>query len=128
MSYRQYILEIGIGVDLHGGDETKAAERAVKDAISRVSMVGLGKLFKVNSFKEIEEALLVDVTISTPNPERVDAEAVLKTLPEGRGRIRVVKGGALYPTDDTPEESRTHRVVVSICIIVVLINLDVLKM
>lgn len=127
MNYQQYILEIGFGVDLHGGDETKAAERAVRDAISRVSMVGLGSLFKAKGFKEVEKALLVDVTISAPNPERVDGKAVLKMLPEGRRRIRVVKGGAVFPTEDTPEESKTHNVIIAACIIVVLVDLDMLK-
>ena len=53
MDYRKYILELGTGVDLHGEDETKAAQRAVKDAISHSSMVGLGQLFKIGSFKEM---------------------------------------------------------------------------
>ena len=33
-------------------------------------MVGLGQLFSVGSFEELEEALMVDVTVTTPNPER----------------------------------------------------------
>ena len=45
MDYRRYLLEVGTGIDLHGRDETKAAQRAVKDAISHSSMVGLGSRF-----------------------------------------------------------------------------------
>jgi hypothetical protein len=41
MDYRRYLLEVGTGIDLHGMDETKAAQRAVKDAISHSSMVGV---------------------------------------------------------------------------------------
>ena len=33
MSERVYVLEFGMGVDLHGGDSTKAACRAVFDAL-----------------------------------------------------------------------------------------------
>ncbi len=97
MDYRRYLLEVGTGIDLHGGDETKAAQRAVKDAISHSSMVGLGQLFKVGSFAELEEALMVDVTIATPNPKKVDGDVVLSILPEGKRRITVVEGGMTFP-------------------------------
>ena len=127
LNYRQYIVEIGSGIDLHGEDETKAAQRAVRDAIGHASMVGLGKLFKVESFKEIDEGLLVDVTIATPNPEKVDGDSVLSTLPEGRRRITIVKGGIKFPTPKTPDEVRTHGIVVTNAVIVVLVDIDRLK-
>ena len=84
-NYRKYLMEQGTGVDLHGKDETKAAQKAVKDAISHSSMIGLGQFFMINSFAELEDALMVDVTIATPNPETVDGDAVLEILPEGKG-------------------------------------------
>ena len=120
MDYRRYLLEVGTGIDLHGGDETKASQRAVKDAISHSSMVGLGGLFKFGSFSELEEALMVDVTVAAPNPEKVDGDAVLGVLPEGRRRITVVKGGLEFPA----EEARTHGVVMVNACIVVLVDVD----
>lgn len=124
MDYRRYLLEVGTGIDLHGMDETKAAQRAVKDAISHSSMVGLGGLFKFESFSELEEALMVDVTIAAPNPEKVDGKAVLGVLPEGRRRITVVKGGLEFPVEGTAEEARTHGVVMVNACIVVLVDVD----
>jgi len=124
MDYRRYLLEQGTGVDLHGEDETKAAQKAVKDAISHSSMIGLSQLFKIKNFSEIEEALMVDVTIAAPDPERVDGEAVLATLPEGKRRISVVKGGMRFPTDSTVEEARSHPVVMVNAVIVVLVDVD----
>jgi uncharacterized protein (TIGR02058 family) len=124
MDYRRYLLEVGTGVDLHGMDETKAAQRAVKDAISHSSMVGLGGLFKFDKFSEMEEALIVDVTVAAPHPEKVDGEAVLSILPEGRRRITVVKGGLEFPTEETAAEAKTHEVVVANACIVVLIDVD----
>jgi len=124
MDYRRYLLEVGTGIDLHGGDETKAAQRAVKDAISHSSMVGLGGLFKFGSFSELEEALMVDVTVAAPNPEKVDGDAVLGVLPEGRRRITVVKGGLEFPAEDTAEEARTQGVVMVNACIVVLVDVD----
>jgi uncharacterized protein (TIGR02058 family) len=124
MDYRRYLVEVGTGVDLHGEDETKAAQRAVKDAISHSSMVGLGQLFKIKSFSELEEALMVDVTVATPNPEKVDGDAILATLPEGKRRISVIKGGLRFPAEDTKEEARTHAIVMANAVIVVLVDVD----
>jgi len=127
MNYRRYLVEVGTGVDLHGMDETKAAQRAVKDAISHSSMVGLGSLFKFENFSEMEDALMVDVTVAAPNPEKVDGEAVLSTLPEGRRRIKVVKGGFQFPTEDTAAEAKTHGIVMVNACIVVLVDVDKAK-
>jgi uncharacterized protein (TIGR02058 family) len=124
LDYRRYLVEVGTGIDLHGEDETKAAQRAVKDAISHSSMVGLGQLFKINRFSEIEEALMVDVTIAAPDPEKVDGEAVLSTLPEGKRRINVIKGGLKFPNESTKEEARTHSIVIVNAVIVVLVDVD----
>jgi len=124
MDYRRYLVEVGTGIDLHGEDETKAAQRAVKDAISHSSMVGLGQLFKIGSFAELEEALMVDVTISTPNPGKVDGDAVLGVLPEGKRRITVVEGGMRFPVDSTADEAKTHGIVMANAVIVVLVDVD----
>jgi len=111
-------------VDLHGEDETKAAQKAVRDAIGGTSMVGLGRLFKARSFREIEEALMIDVTVAAPNPSRIDGEAVLSVLPEGRRRINIVEGGIRFPVPTTTEEAKTHSIVVAIAVIVVLVDVD----
>ena len=124
MDYRKYILELGTGIDLHGEDETKAAQRAVKDAISHSSMVGLGQLFKIGSFKEMSDALMVDVTVATPNPEKIDGDAVLSILPEGNRRINIIKGGMMWPAEDTEEDAKSHAVVMVNAIIVVLIDVE----
>jgi len=124
MDYRRYLVEIGTGVDLHGEDATKAATRAVKDAISHSSMIGLGQLFKIKSFSEIEDALMVDVTIAAPDPGKVDGEAVLATLPEGKRRISIVKGGLRFPAESTKEEAKTHPILMVNAVIVVLVDVD----
>jgi uncharacterized protein (TIGR02058 family) len=124
MDYRRYLVEIGTGVDLHGEDATKAAQRAVKDAISHSSMIGLSQLFKIKNFSEIEDALMVDVTIAAPDPEKVDGEKVLSTLPEGKRRINVVKGGMKFPTESTKDEAKTHPILMVNAVIVVLLDVD----
>ena len=125
--YRRYLLENGTGVDLHGKDATKAAQKAIKDAISHSSMIGLGSLFKINSFQELEEALMVDVTIATPNPKSVDGNAVLSVLPEGKRRINIIKGGMMWPPENIDPDAKSHDVVMVNAIIVVLIDVEKLK-
>ena len=127
MDYRRYLVEVGIGIDLHGGDETKAAQRAVKDAISHSSMVGLSQLFKVGSFAELAENLMVDVTIATPNPEKVDGDVVLNILPEGKRRITLVEGGMAFPVTSTADAAKTHGIVMANAVIVVLVDAEKLE-
>ena len=122
--YRRYLLENGTGVDLHGKDETKAAQKAIKDAISHSSMIGLGSLFKIGSFKELEDALMVDVTIAAPNPEKVDGDAVLSVLPEGKRRINIIKGGMMWPPEDLDPDAKSHEVVMVNAVIVVLVDVE----
>ncbi len=87
MSARRVILELGHGNDLHGGDYTKAALRAVQDALHHSSLSMLRSL-------GIEPAaMLVDVTIGVQRPERVDADKIRAALPHGQVTVRVVKGG-----------------------------------
>jgi len=79
--WRRYLLEVGVGIDLHGEDVTKAAQRAVKDAISHSSMIGLREILRIKGKQDLDEALLVDVTVATPYPEHVDEGAVLSRTP-----------------------------------------------
>ena len=89
MKRTRLIVELGTGVDLHGGDYTKAARRAVEDAIHRGSL-----LYLADAAKEgIHPKMYVDVTIASPKPDAVDGEAVLQALPFGEKSIKIVTGG-----------------------------------
>jgi uncharacterized protein (TIGR02058 family) len=92
---RRVILEMGTGNDLHGGDYTKAALRAVQDALHHSSLTLLRTL-KVDP----TTAMHVDVTIGVQKPERVDADAVKASLPHGIVSVRVVKGGLDVPDEE----------------------------
>jgi uncharacterized protein (TIGR02058 family) len=81
------ITEMGMGVDVHGRDATKAAKRAVSDAI-RHSSLGFFRFVG-----KTPHDMLVDVTIGVPNPEAVDTAAVAKELPYGTVTVTAVKGG-----------------------------------
>lgn len=85
-------IEIGTGVDLHGQDATKAAVRAVRDAIGRNSMPGLRSILPGHDLANMK----VSVTLGAPvSPDRIDADAVKAVLPYGSARVRIVPGGLL---------------------------------
>ncbi len=122
--WRRYLLEVGTGIDLHGEDETKAAQRAVKDAISHASMIGLREILQMKSREDLDDALLVDVTVATPHPETIDQAAVLSVLPEGSRRITVVEGGIRFPTPQNTTLPNVHGVVLVNAVIVVLFDAE----
>lgn len=94
MALKRCLLEMGMGVDLHGRDYTQAAQRAVTNALWHNS------LYFVRSFGAGPESMRVDVTIAVPEPDAVDGEAVLSILPYGQKHINVVKGGLEIPNED----------------------------
>ena len=102
MALKRVILELGSGNDLHGGDYTKAALRAVEDALHHSSMSMIRSL-GLNS-KEMH----VEVTIGVQRPDKVDAAAVKASLPHGQVTVKVVKGGL-----DVPEDGRDDTAVIA---------------
>jgi uncharacterized protein (TIGR02058 family) len=87
------VMEIGMGSDIRGGDPTKAAVRALRDALWHNALTVAGAL------GQPADAMRVDVTIGVPMPERVDREAVLAALPHGSGTVNVVEGGLAVPSE-----------------------------
>jgi uncharacterized protein (TIGR02058 family) len=87
MAKTRVILELGSGNDLHGSDYTKAALRAVQDALHHSSLTFIRSL-QVDKTK-----LDVEVTIGVQRPEQVDLEKVKSSLPIGNITVKAVKGG-----------------------------------
>jgi uncharacterized protein (TIGR02058 family) len=90
---KRMVLELGMGTDIRGADYTKAAVRALRDALWHNSLsiadaVGLDV-----------DSMQVEVTIGVPHPEQVDKAAVLAVLPHGTGTVTVVEGGLEIPND-----------------------------
>jgi uncharacterized protein (TIGR02058 family) len=89
------VLEFGLGVDLHGEDCTKAACRAVFDALRHSSLPLLREIRARNG------EMLVDVTVAVPDPNAVDLETVKGELPHGEVTVKAVAGGLRVPNSDT---------------------------
>ena len=87
MSLRRFIIEMGMGNDLSGQDYTKAACRAVKDALHGSSLAIL------NNRPETRDGLQVKVTVGVQEPSRVDQAKVLALLPVGEVTLDVIHGG-----------------------------------
>ena len=87
---KRYIVEFGIGLDMHGQDVSKAAQKAVKDAVSKSCLCGLSEVLNL---KDFDNQVLIKVTVAVSKPELVDAEAVAKALPVGKVSVEAVKGG-----------------------------------
>lgn len=91
MAKKRVILELGAGNDLHGSDYTKAALRAVQDALHHSSLRLLRSL-------QIDKTKVdVEVTVGVQRPEQVDLEQVKKSLPVGNVTVKAVKGGLDVP-------------------------------
>ena len=102
MTLKRVILEMGTGNDLHGSDYTKAALRAVQDALHHSSL-SVVRTLGVNP-----NSMNVEVTIGVQQPDKVDAEKVKASLPRGTVTVKVVKGGL-----DVPGEGPHDQIVIA---------------
>ena len=87
MPLKKVITELGAGADLHGRDMTKAAKRAVEDAMRHSSL----SIF--HGLKLDPKTMQVEVKIGAPEPEGVDRDAVAAMLPYGSVSVTVEQGG-----------------------------------
>src|SRR3954470_17705784 len=94
MALKRMVLQIGMGTDIRGQDYTKAAVRALRDALWHNS------LSVANALGQPTDAMQVEVMIELPHPDRVDKEAVLAVLPHGTGSVTVVEGGLEIANDE----------------------------
>ena len=94
MALKRMVLQIGMGTDIRGADYTKAAVRALRDALWHNS------LSVANALGQPTDAMQVEVTIGVQRPAAVDAARVKAALPHGEVSVRVVKGG-LDVADDS---------------------------
>ena len=84
---KRLILEIGSGADLYGQDYTKAALRALDDALRRSSILMFGALDLAHSEMQVE------ITIGVQDPSRVEIKQIADAVPRGKPNVKVVFGG-----------------------------------
>ena len=76
-----------MGTDFHGQDVTKAAKKAVKDAVSRSCLCGLDEVLGLTDFTRQVRIL---ATVAVSRPEEVDCAEVASALPVGTAFIMVL--------------------------------------
>ena len=84
---QRIIIEMGMGNDLHGMDYTKACARAIEDAFRHSSLPLFGAL------EMSHDAMRVQVTVGIQEPDKVDVDTLVATLPRGRAEVTAVFGG-----------------------------------
>jgi len=94
MALKRMIVELGMGTDLRGSDYTKAAVRALKDALWHNSLSIAAALGKA------PEDMHVRVLVGVPKPALVDRTAVAAVLPYGTREVDVVEGGLEIMNDE----------------------------
>ncbi|MFT5658123.1 MAG: hypothetical protein ACI9KN_001402 [Gammaproteobacteria bacterium] len=87
MSYKRMVVEMGMGTDLQGGDYTKAAVRALRDALWHNSLT------VAPAFGLPRESMKIEVSIGVAKPEQVNQYEVKAVLPYGLASVEVVEGG-----------------------------------
>ena len=87
MAFKRMAIEIGMGTDIRGADYTKAAVRALRDALWHNS------LNIADALGLPTDSMQVEVIIGVPHPEKVDKQAVIAILPHGSGQVKVIEGG-----------------------------------
>ncbi|MFT5137051.1 MAG: hypothetical protein ACI8XV_002088 [Arenicella sp.] len=108
MIQKRYLTEMGMGVDVHGGDYTKAAKRAVSDAIRHSS---------INFFAHIDKSrddMLITLKVGAQKPDAIDTQAVAAELPYGQVTVEVEQGGL----DVVAENGKDLMVIVNVAVLV----------
>ncbi len=119
MAMKRFVVELGYGTDLHGGDVTKAASRAVKDAISRSCLCGLFEIVGM----EDPGAMHVKVRIGCPKPGEVDGKKVLDQIPFGSKELEVVDGGLGAQGLEVPSLGCGDTIVVAVAALTVCVEI-----
>ncbi|MBO6886264.1 MAG: Lin0512 family protein [Marivita sp.] len=95
MSDQRFIIEMGMGNDQYGMDYTKAAARAIEDAIRHSSI----PLFDATGLPH--DQMRVQVTVGVAEPDKVDCAELAKGLPRGRATVTAVEGGLNVTNPDS---------------------------
>lgn len=109
MALNRYVTEMGMGADVHGKNYTKAAKRAVSDAIRHSSL---------NFFRALDKSpddMRITVHIGVGNPDAIDKEAVAAELPYGKVTVEPVLGGLEVPNEDGSDSIIIANAAVVVC-------------
>ncbi len=123
MDLKKFVIQVGTGIDQHGQDVTKAAQKAIKDATDRICLSGLVDLVQIRNLDDI----IVDILLGCPYPDQVNETQVIQSLPFGQKRIKVVKGGLIVHGIFQPElGDTTDEMIIVNAAVTVMVDEDLL--
>ncbi len=99
MSLKRLVLQLGQGTDIRGANNTKAAKRAVRNAISR------NNLNIAETLGQPREQMDIQVIIGAPKPETVDKTAVAAVFPYGKIEVQCENGGLEIANPNTNDST-----------------------
>ena len=94
MAKKRMVMELGMGSSLRKEDYTRAACRALEDALWHNS------LSITDAFGLDRSAMIIEVDVAVQRPEQVDTDKVAAILPYGQASVRAVHGGLDVPKPD----------------------------
>ncbi|MHA1129485.1 MAG: Lin0512 family protein [Candidatus Helarchaeota archaeon] len=117
---KKFIIQIGCGVDQHGQDVTKAAQKAIKNAISNNCLIGLTDICNLQNLADF----YVQVRVAVPSPEKINEKRLLKAIPFGNKELTVEKGGMVVPgIKITALGDRSNEMIVANAAVTVLVQM-----
>tara|TARA_E500000331_G_scaffold357740_1_gene420682 strand:+ start:3217 stop:3585 length:369 start_codon:yes stop_codon:yes gene_type:complete len=99
VSLKRLVLQLGQGTDIRGANNTKAAKRAVRNAISR------NNLNIAETLGQPREQMDIQVIIGAPKPETVDKTAVAAVFPYGKIEVQCENGGLEIANPNTNDST-----------------------
>ncbi len=119
MAFKRLIIEIGQGVDMHGGDQNNAVLKATKDAIHHCCMAGISEIFDIQDRKTQAR---IKADIYAPHPEDVDPKVVIDYLDRWAVEAEVHQGGANPEGIALGNKPKTE---ITVAIVVLTVSVDV---
>ena len=101
MALKRLVLELGMGTALRSGSYTKAACRAVQNALWHNSLA-LVELFDAG-----KDSMVITAEIASLNPDQVVCETVAAEFPYGQVSVIAVPGGLAIAPPDKPAAAPT---------------------
>lgn len=124
MNFRKFIVELGVGADLHGIDVNTAAQRAIKDAMSHCCMSGLQELLNIT---EPDKAIHLLVKIACPLPDEIRENELLSLFPVGTPELEIVQGGMMTTGVEAKQFGDGDQIVVVNASITVMVDKDMVN-
>ena len=114
MAKTRLAIELGVGTSLRRNDYTKAAERAICDALWHNS------LHLAEAFGFSKNSMIIDVEIGVQSPNKVNSEILKSILPYGKVNIKVVHGGLdIIRKDASTKDLKATKTIVANAAIIV---------